>query len=124
MVAETHFSHAVGDVCCERCHCAASPPISLAARRYKPPPPPPRLKLSAFQAYHARVWDRLELLTDSPIFLMGVGCVACYCPRCLDGTMVVQFRDAERPLIVISSDGREGCSLGCTEHEIAEVLFG
>lgn len=73
--------------------------------------------------FHARVWDRLERLTDSPIFLMSVGRVACYCPRCLDGMMIVQFRDAEKPLIMITADGHDGCSLGCTEREIGEVLF-
>lgn len=70
------------------------------------------------------MWGRLELLTDSPIILTGVGRVACYCPRCLDGMMVVRIRDAERPLITIThGDGQDGCSLGCTEREIGEVLF-
>jgi hypothetical protein len=113
-------------VCCERCHSRAAP-ISLDARRWKPATPskakPP--KPTRFQVFHTRVWTRLERLTDSPLFPFcdGTGRLACYCPRCLDGVMVVRFLNAEKPLITISSDDREGCSLGCTEREIAEVLF-
>jgi hypothetical protein len=122
---ELHYSHAVGDVSCKACYCRAAPPISKQARRWRPPKPPRPPKPTRFDAFYTRVWARLEQLTDSPLFPLcdGTRRVACYCPRCLDGVMVVRFLDAEKPLIAISSSAGQGCLLGCTEREIAEVLF-
>jgi hypothetical protein len=84
-----------------------------------------RYRETRYGAFHTRVWKRLEFLLDGrPMFLGDVGQLACYCPRCLDGTMVVRFRNVEKPLIAIThGDGHAGCSLGCTEREIGEVLF-
>ena len=98
--------------------------VCWACTRTRPERKHRRRRPSGFETFHTRVWDRLELLTDSPIILIGTNRVACYCPRCLDGMMVVRIVDADRPGITITAGGRSGCSLGCSEWEISRVLFG
>jgi hypothetical protein len=123
---ELAYSCAVGAVVCERCHCDGAPPASAEALayRYRPRRVAPR-KPTRYTSYYSRVEDRLTALSDSTVFSLcdGTGRMLAYCPRCHAGTLCARIVSGPEPVLVISSGERPGCSLGCTEAEIAQVLF-
>lgn len=61
-----------------------------------------------------------------PIFSIDADHLATYCPACLDGVMLIRFLSHPEPGMAISDGwgGPPGCSRGCTEELINEVLFG
>jgi hypothetical protein len=117
-VDELHHSTAAGGVCCERCHCAAAPPASLEARRYRHRPPtvkPPGR--TPYQRLHDRVWRALAGAGEVFPACDGTGRMAGWCPVCRTGVLVVQLIDVDPPRW-----RTEGCSAGCTFELIEDVL--
>ena len=97
-------------------------------RRRRPPPatatPPPQP--GTYQWFVRSVWAALEDRTQMPVFLIGRGRLAAYCPVRCGGTLAIQFVDTVHgPDAIVSSNhgadvGR--CSMGCPGDLIMAAL--
>jgi hypothetical protein len=121
-----HYSHAVGGVCCLRCHCKAAPPASKAARRWKPPPrpaPPPPPKEDSYAWLVNRIYERLHAMTDTVIpYADGTGRILAGCPVCGTGSLTLQLLDRPPRFRFQSSRGDDVCSDGCAAEYVYEAL--
>ena len=71
-----------------------------------------------------RIWARIEQLTGQPPVYLDASNVAACCPRCLEGTIRIRFlHHPAEGILITSNTVSGGCSFGCFESEIAEVLF-
>lgn len=117
MVDELHFSHAAGDVCCERCHVDAAGPTSVSALAYRPPRPSATPKSSAYAELVERVISRLQ--REGTVFPLvdGTSTMFGYCPACSVGTLTAQVIKADPPRLRLRD-----CSNGCAPELIAEAM--
>lgn len=67
-----------------------------------------------------RVWGLLEQLTGRKPIYQDACHIGSYCPRCGAGLICLRF--LKRPGPGFALDGGQ-CTLGCTEDQVAEVLF-
>jgi hypothetical protein len=126
VVDEIHYSVALGESCCERCHCDAAPPISLEARRWRPPKPaPPKpVKPTPYGRLVERVYGALQragvAVTGSEWSVFGLGDPTLpymgWCPVCERGTVAIELLD-DPPRLRL-----DGCSAGCPPKRIVEAL--
>jgi hypothetical protein len=124
MVDEIHFSVALGERCCERCHCDAAPPPSLAALRYRAPratysPSKPTPYARLVERVYGALARAGEAVTGHPtVFGLGDPSLPLmgWCPVCERGTVAVTLLD-DPPRLRL-----DGCSAGCPPKRIVEAL--
>jgi len=124
---ELHDSVAAGARCCERCHVLAAPAPPREVRRRSPPPQPaaPPPQTGTYAWFVRSVWAALEDRTQHPVFLIGRGQLAAYCPVRCGGTLAIKFVDTKPPEAIITSDRGTVvgcCSMGCPADVIMAAL--
>ena len=117
MVDELHFSHAAGDVCCERCHFDAAPLGSVTARSYRPPSAPATPKSSARVQLAERALSALERRGVAFPLVDGTGTLLGRCPACALGTVTLRVIDGDPPRV-----RSRGCSDGCSAAAVIGAL--